>query len=69
MPSPDRGAWVGIGLSCLVGLTAPLWYVIGPNAGAYVSYELKTRGSCALKAMTWATFVNGMIGIAVLVLL
>lgn len=33
----NGGGWSSQGVSCLVGLTTPIWCFIGPDAGAHVS--------------------------------
>lgn len=37
----DGGGWGSIGLSTLVGIGSPLWFFIGPDAGAHMSEELE----------------------------
>lgn len=37
----DGGGWGNQGLSCLVGITTPLWCFLGPDAGAHMAEELK----------------------------
>jgi len=37
----DGGGWGSMGLSTLVGIGSPLWFFIGPDAGAHMSEELK----------------------------
>lgn len=32
----DGGGWGNKGLSCLIGLTSPIWCFIGPDAGAHM---------------------------------
>ncbi|KAK5681067.1 hypothetical protein LTS10_006827 [Elasticomyces elasticus] len=63
----DGGNWNNIGLSCLVGLTTPIWCFIGPDAGAHMSEELKDASLQLPKAMMWATFGNGIMGIGMLI--
>ncbi|KAK4975186.1 hypothetical protein LTR42_004396 [Elasticomyces elasticus] len=63
----DGGGWGSIGLSCLVGLTTPIWCFIGPDAGAHMSEELKDASLQLPKAMMWATFGNGIMGIGMLI--
>lgn len=63
----DGGGWNSIGLSCLVGLATPIWCFIGPDAGAHMSEELKDASLQLPRAMMWATFGNGILGIAMLI--
>lgn len=63
----NGGGWPSIGVSCLVGLTTPLWMFIGPDCGAHMSEELKDAGLVLPKAMVWATFINGIMGITMLI--
>lgn len=44
----DGGGWGSDGLSVLVGIGSPLWFFIGPDAGAHMSEELK--------GMSWPEF-------------
>ncbi|RMZ03211.1 hypothetical protein D0860_06899 [Hortaea werneckii] len=59
--------WGSQGLSCLVGLTSPIWCFIGPDAGAHMSEELKDASRQLPKAMMWATIANGVMGIAMII--
>ncbi|CAK4031655.1 amino acid transporter [Lecanosticta acicola] len=63
----DGGGWGNIGLSCLVGLATPVWCFIGPDAGAHMSEELKDASVQLPKAMVWATVLNGILGITMLI--
>ncbi|TKA82591.1 hypothetical protein B0A55_01374 [Friedmanniomyces simplex] len=63
----DGGGWGNVGLSCLVGLATPIWCFIGPDAGAHMSEELKDASLQLPKAMMWATFGNGIMGIGMLI--
>ncbi|GAB7350015.1 hypothetical protein MBLNU459_g0689t1 [Dothideomycetes sp. NU459] len=63
----NGGGWSSQGVSCLVGLTTPLWCFIGPDAGAHMSEELKDASRVLPKAMMWATVVNGILGIVMMI--
>lgn len=63
----DGGGWGNMGLSCLVGITTPLWCFLGPDAGAHMAEELKDASRVLPSAMVWATFFNGLLGLAMLV--
>ncbi|KXL51023.1 MAG: hypothetical protein FE78DRAFT_66392 [Acidomyces sp. 'richmondensis'] len=63
----DGGGWDSIGLSCLVGLTTPIWCFIGPDAGAHMSEELKDASVQLPRAMMWAILANGVCGVAMLI--
>lgn len=63
----NGGGWSSMGVSCLVGLATPIWCFIGPDAGVHMSEELKDASLQLPKAMMWATFANGIMGIAMLV--
>lgn len=72
-----------MGLSCLVGLATPVWCFIGPvsiacsyenylltvneDAGAHMSEELKDASMKLPRAMMWATVLNGVLGITMLI--
>ena len=49
--SSNGGGWSSTGLSCLVGLSTPIWCFIGPDAGAHMSEELKDASVQLPKAM------------------
>ncbi|KAL8814181.1 MAG: hypothetical protein Q9223_006578 [Gallowayella weberi] len=63
----DGGGWGNTGLSCLVGITTPLWCFLGPDAGAHMSEELKDAGRVLPSAMVWATFFNGLLGLTMII--
>lgn len=63
----DGGGWGNTGLSCLVGLATPVWCFIGPDAGAHMSEELKDASLQLPRAMMWATVLNGVLGITMLI--
>lgn len=63
----DGGGWNSTILSCLVGLATPIWCFIGPDAGAHMSEELKDASLQLPRAMMWATFANGIMGIVMLI--
>ncbi|GAB7334490.1 hypothetical protein MBLNU13_g06481t1 [Cladosporium sp. NU13] len=63
----NGGGWSSTGLSCLVGLSSPIWCFIGPDAGAHMSEELKDASITLPKAMLWATFANGIMGITMII--
>ncbi|KAF2093213.1 amino acid transporter [Rhizodiscina lignyota] len=63
----DGGEWGSNGLSTLVGLTTPLWCFIGPDAGAHMSEELNDASLVLPRAMMYATFFNGILGIIMLI--
>ncbi|CZT22710.1 related to amino acid transporters [Ramularia collo-cygni] len=63
----DGGGWGNIGLSCLIGLSTPVWCFIGPDAGAHMSEELRDASLQLPRAMMWATVLNGFLGITMLI--
>lgn len=63
----DGGGWGSVGLSTLVGFGSPLWFFIGPDAGAHMSEELRDASLTLPRAMMWSTFLNGIIGIVTLI--
>lgn len=63
----DGGGWGNQGLSCLVGITTPLWCFLGPDAGAHMAEELKDASRVLPSAMVWATFFNGLLGLVMLI--
>ncbi|KAL8901678.1 MAG: hypothetical protein Q9192_000437 [Flavoplaca navasiana] len=65
----DGGGWGNTGLSCLVGITTPLWCFLGPDAGAHLSEELKDAGRVLPSVMVWATFFNGLHGLTMIITL
>ncbi|KAF2859172.1 amino acid transporter [Piedraia hortae CBS 480.64] len=63
----NGGGWSNMGLSCLVGLTTPIWCFIGPDAGAHMSEELKDASVQLPRAMLWAIVGNGVLGVVMLI--
>lgn len=63
----NGGGWSSTGLSCLIGLTSPIWCFIGPDAGAHMSEELKDASIQLPKAMMWSIFLNGVLGVTMVV--
>lgn len=63
----DGGGWGSTGLSCLVGITTPLWCFLGPDAGTHMAEELKDASRVLPSAMVWATFFNGLLGLVMLI--
>jgi amino acid transporter len=63
----NGGGWPTTGLSCMIGLTSPIWCFIGPDAGAHMSEELKDASIQLPKAMMWSIFLNGVMGITMLI--
>lgn len=63
----NGGGWSSTGVSAFVGLATPLWCFIGPDAGAHMSEELKDASSVLPRAMMWATFFNGVFGVAMII--
>lgn len=59
----SASCWV----SCLVGLLTPIRCFIGPDAGAHMSEELKDASRVLLREMMWATLVNGILGVVMMV--
>lgn len=51
--SSNGGGWPSTGLSCLIGLSSPIWCFIGPDAGAHMSEELKDASITLPKAMLY----------------
>jgi amino acid transporter len=63
----DGGDWGNIGLSCLVGLSTPIWCFIGPDSGAHMSEELEDASIQLPRAMMFATVLNGVLGIMMMI--
>ncbi|CAJ2504313.1 Uu.00g117070.m01.CDS01 [Anthostomella pinea] len=63
----DGGGWGSIGLSALIGLGSPLWFFIGPDAGAHMSEEPKDASFTLPRAMIWSLIANGILGLITLV--
>lgn len=63
----NGGGWPSTGLACLIGLTSPIWCFIGPDAGAHMSEELKDASIQLPKAMMWSIFLNGVMGVTMLI--
>jgi choline transport protein len=63
----NGGGWPSTGLSCLIGLTSPIWCFIGPDAGAHMSEELKDASIQLPRAMMWSIFLNGVLGVTMVI--
>ena len=63
----NGGGWPTTGLSCMIGLTSPIWCFIGPDAGAHMSEELKDASIQLPKAMMWSIVLNGVMGVTMLI--
>ncbi|KAF2724450.1 amino acid transporter [Polychaeton citri CBS 116435] len=63
----NGGGWPSTGLSCLVGLTTPIWCFVGADAGAHMSEELRDASIQLPRAMMWSIFINGIMGITMLI--
>lgn len=56
----NGGGWSSTGLSCLVGLSSPIWCFIGPDAGAHMSEELTDASITLPKAMLYVLCFPGV---------
>jgi choline transport protein len=56
--SSNGGGWSSTGLSCLVGLSSPMWCFIGPDSGAHMSEELKDASITLPKAMLYGNAIE-----------
>ena len=63
----DGGGWGSFGLSTLVGISSPLWFFIGPDAGAHMSEEIADASLSLPRAMFWSMVVNGVLGVLLLI--
>jgi amino acid transporter len=63
----DNAGWGNIGLSCLVGQLAPIFSLLGADAAAHLSEELRDASKILPRAMISNAIVNGSLGLAMLV--
>lgn len=65
----DGAAWGSNGLACLVGFLAPTVSLLGSDAAAHMSEELKDAGRTLPRAMLTTLATNGLLGFAMLITL
>ncbi|GAB7331951.1 hypothetical protein MBLNU13_g03867t1 [Cladosporium sp. NU13] len=54
--------WPSVGLSCLVGLTGPVYALIGSDSAVHMSEEIRDASRVLPRAMIWAIVLNGTTG-------
>ncbi|KAK2743767.1 hypothetical protein FQN57_004704 [Myotisia sp. PD_48] len=63
----DRGGWGNNGLACLVGLTAPIYALIGPDSAVHMAEEIKDSSRVLPLSMVWTLILNGSTGLIMLI--
>jgi len=59
--------WGNIGLACLVGLTSPLYALIGPDSAVHMSEEVQDASRNLPWAMVWTLILNGGTGLVMVI--
>jgi choline transport protein len=63
----DNAGWGNVGLACLVGQLAPIFSLLGADAAAHLSEELRDASKVLPRAMIANAIVNGSLGLVMLV--
>ncbi|KAI5309860.1 hypothetical protein KEM55_002253, partial [Ascosphaera atra] len=63
----DNGQWGNKGLACLIGLTAPLFSLIGPDSAVHMSEEIKDASRVLPKAMVSTLLINSIGGLVMVI--
>jgi choline transport protein len=63
----DNAGWGNVGLACLVGQLAPIFSLLGADAAALLSEELRDASKVLPRAMIANAIVNGSLGLVMLV--
>ncbi|QKX54036.1 uncharacterized protein TRUGW13939_01119 [Talaromyces rugulosus] len=63
----DRGGWGNDGLSCLIGLVAPIYALIGPDSAVHMAEEIRDASWTLPKGMVWTLVLNGLTGLAMII--
>ncbi|KAH8701089.1 amino acid/polyamine transporter I [Talaromyces proteolyticus] len=63
----DRGGWGDNGLSCLVGLVAPVYALIGPDSAVHMAEEIRDASWTLPLGMVWTLIINGVTGLVMII--
>jgi choline transport protein len=63
----DNAGWGSVSLSCLVGQLAPMFSLLGADAAAHLSEELRDAAYILPRAMVWNGFINSSLGCVMLI--
>lgn len=55
-------AWPSQGLGCLVGISGPMYALIGPDSAVHMAEEIKDASRVLPLGMIWTLIVNGLTG-------
>ncbi|KAF7717715.1 Amino acid permease [Penicillium ucsense] len=63
----DRGGWGSNGLACLVGLTGPIYALIGPDSAVHMAEEIRDASRVLPRGMVWTLILNGSTGLVMII--
>jgi choline transport protein len=63
----NNGGWNSNGTSTLVGILAAMIPLLGADAAVHMSEELRDAAKLLPRSMVWTTFINGALGLAILI--
>ncbi|KAK0261593.1 hypothetical protein LTR35_017846 [Friedmanniomyces endolithicus] len=63
----NNGGWPTTGLSCMIGLTAPITILIGYDCSAHMSEEIEGASINLPKSIMWAFALNGALAFLMLI--
>ena len=65
----DNAGWGSVGLSCLVGMLAPIFSLLGSDAATHMSEELRDASYTLPRAMLWTAASNSVLGLIMIITL
>lgn len=65
----DNAGWGNVGLSCLVGMLAPIFSLLGSDAATHMSEELRDASYTLPRAMLWTAASNSVLGLIMIITL
>ncbi|PYH78800.1 amino acid transporter [Aspergillus uvarum CBS 121591] len=63
----DNGSWGNMGLACLVGLTGPIYALIGPDSAVHMSEEIRDASRVLPISMVSTLILNGITGFIMII--
>jgi choline transport protein len=63
----SNGGWDNMGISVLIGQVTAVYMLILSDSAAHLAEEVKTASRAVPLAMIWSFFLNGTVGLAVLI--
>ncbi|KAJ5198661.1 uncharacterized protein N7498_007778 [Penicillium cinerascens] len=63
----DRGGWGNNGLSCLVGISGPIFALMGPDSAVHMAEEIQDASRVLPLGMVWTLILNGSTGLVMVI--